>query len=40
MVKKVVGINGLERMGGNIALQAAEKGIIVVGKIRGKKIIP
>jgi len=34
---KQLGIIGLGKMGGNIALQAVEKGIYVVGKARSKK---
>jgi 6-phosphogluconate dehydrogenase len=32
-----LGIIGLGKMGGNLALQAIEKSIMVVGKARGKK---
>ncbi|MDI6886507.1 MAG: decarboxylating 6-phosphogluconate dehydrogenase [archaeon] len=35
--KRSLGIIGLGKMGGNLALQAVEKGITVVGKARSKK---
>ena len=36
-MEKTLGIIGLGKMGGNLALQAVEKGIKVVGKARSKK---
>ncbi len=37
MEQMTLGVIGLGKMGGNLALQAVEKGIAVVGKARGRK---